>query len=355
MKLKLKLCFFCSVIYLFLITENSNAQFIINSAYNPAVGDTSIERYIDTTGIVPGDSGINKVWNFPNLTITGDPTTEYFVSPSSTPYYNQFPNSNLASLHIFSKSSMLMYHYWIVSDTSFVNIGYVFPGYFVLKFPNPSPRIIYPIFYGSQYSRNYNAVQTAGNTIDYIWGSMTQTCDGYGTIILPSGTINNVIRVKNITDEVDTTKTGGVVTNITHNIYTGYSWYRMGYKFEVFSISFVNSGTSIIKYVFYETNNKPVGINQISTTVPDKFALYQNYPNPFNPSTNIKFQIKESGFVSLKVYDILGKEKATLVKKNLTAGEYETSFDASGYTSGSYFYRLETNNYSSTKKMTILK
>jgi hypothetical protein len=85
------------------------------------------------------------------------------------------------------------------------------------------------------------------------------------------------------------------------------------------------------------------------------YSLFQNYPNPFNPSTQIKFALKEAGFVTLKVYDILGKEVATLIKGDYATGSYKVSFDASGLASGIYFYRLETGSFVQTNKMMLLK
>jgi hypothetical protein len=90
----------------------------------------------------------------------------------------------------------------------------------------------------------------------------------------------------------------------------------------------------------------------------------QNYPNPFNPSTNIKFQIPSSklgfgnwnlGFVSLKVFDVLGREVATLVNENLPAGSYQVTFNAEGLASGVYFYRLQTGALSETKRMILAR
>ena len=89
--------------------------------------------------------------------------------------------------------------------------------------------------------------------------------------------------------------------------------------------------------------------------IPDKYLLYQNYPNPFNPSTKIRFRISNSGFVSIKVYDILGREVTTLVNDEKPAGIYEVSFDASELSSGVYFYKLRTGNYIQTKKMVLLR
>jgi len=88
---------------------------------------------------------------------------------------------------------------------------------------------------------------------------------------------------------------------------------------------------------------------------PETFFLAQNYPNPFNPTTNIKFSVAKDGFVSLKVFNTLGKEVKTLISKNLVAGQYDTNFDASELTSGVYIYQLSADNRIESKKMMLLK
>lgn len=85
------------------------------------------------------------------------------------------------------------------------------------------------------------------------------------------------------------------------------------------------------------------------------FELKQNYPNPFNPVTNIKFSVPNEGFVSLKVYNITGKEISTLVSDNLKSGVYTVDLNASEWSSGVYIYKLTTNDFTSTKKMTLVK
>lgn len=85
------------------------------------------------------------------------------------------------------------------------------------------------------------------------------------------------------------------------------------------------------------------------------FSLSQNYPNPFNPSTTISYQLATEGFVSLKVYDVLGKEVTTLVNEIKQSGVHEVNFDASEYTSGIYLYRMTLNNFTQTYKMIVLK
>ncbi|MBC8485529.1 MAG: T9SS type A sorting domain-containing protein [Bacteroidetes bacterium] len=98
-----------------------------------------------------------------------------------------------------------------------------------------------------------------------------------------------------------------------------------------------------------------IGVNQISSTVPEGFKLHQNYPNPFNPVTKIKFDIPRSSHTRMIIFDILGREVATLVNEKLSAGSYETEWDGSGFPSGVYFCRLVTEEFSETKRMVLLK
>ncbi|MFZ4590839.1 MAG: T9SS type A sorting domain-containing protein, partial [Ignavibacteria bacterium] len=90
---------------------------------------------------------------------------------------------------------------------------------------------------------------------------------------------------------------------------------------------------------------------------PNLYALYQNYPNPFNPVTKIKFDIPNirQSVVTLKIFDVMGREVQTLVNESLQPGTYETTFDGSNLTSGVYFYQLTSGNYKETKKLLLLK
>lgn len=112
-----------------------------------------------------------------------------------------------------------------------------------------------------------------------------------------------------------------------------------------------------------ETRSGLAGVNDIISSVknlegdylPQRCILDQNYPNPFNPTTNIKFQITKSNHTTLKVYDLLGKEVATLVNEHLTPGSYETTFDGARLSSGVYFYRLQAGGFVQTKKLVLQK
>ncbi len=107
--------------------------------------------------------------------------------------------------------------------------------------------------------------------------------------------------------------------------------------------------------VNYTIDNVTGVVQNTSTAAPKQFSLSQNYPNPFNPSATIKYAINVSGLTTLKVYDILGKEVATLVNGVQNAGEYAVLFNASQLSSGVYFYTLQSGNTVVTKKMSLLK
>ena len=118
--------------------------------------------------------------------------------------------------------------------------------------------------------------------------------------------------------------------------------------------------------VVYKFNYQSVNISKTEILIPADFKLYQNYPNPFNPSTKIKFDIANNPllrgvgeargvYTQLKIYDITGREIQTLVNEQLSPGSYEVTFDGTNFSSGIYFYQLNTGNFTETKKMLLIK
>ncbi len=106
---------------------------------------------------------------------------------------------------------------------------------------------------------------------------------------------------------------------------------------------------------WYQCGGLVTSVEQISSNLPTEYRLKQNYPNPFNPSTIISWQLPVGSQATLIVYDILGREVATLVNEYKQAGKYETEFNAEAQPSGVYFYQLRAGDYTSVKKMIFLK
>jgi hypothetical protein len=127
--------------------------------------------------------------------------------------------------------------------------------------------------------------------------------------------------------------------------------HRIGYNPQTQNVVITNSNLTNINFNF----GSPIGIQPIGTEIPSKYSLSQNYPNPFNPVTQITYGLPKSGNVKLAVYDILGKEVAVIINAHQDAGKYRFDFNASGLSSGIYFYQITANDFTDTKKMILTK
>jgi hypothetical protein len=125
-------------------------------------------------------------------------------------------------------------------------------------------------------------------------------------------------------------------------------------------VDYTNLLGCVVNGVVYGDTSFIVGIKQISSEVPNDYSLSQNYPNPFNPSTNIKFSLpnpSEGGAMDVKlvIYDALGREVSVLVNEQLKPGTYEVEWNADGYSSGIYFFKLTVSDFTATRKMVLMK
>lgn len=147
---------------------------------------------------------------------------------------------------------------------------------------------------------------------------------------------------------------------VLKTINSGQNWFyqqipNISFLYEIFMIN-SKEGWIVGTTMLHTTDGGGnVSIKQISSKIPDFYKLEQNFPNPFNPSTNIGYQITKNSYVTLKVYNTLGREIETLVNENQLAGTFEVTFNASKYPSGIYYYRIKTDNFSDTRKMVLVK
>jgi len=202
-------------------------------------------------------------------------------------------------------------------------------------------------------------------------GDIKKTTDGgvtYSAVTVPSGLVSfAVINMNGLKDGSNTIWMSTQSTDSTRLFKTtnlGTTWIKENIplqastgqiqhmQFLSANVGFAGIGGTLGGFMKYAL---PSGINPVNGNVPAEFSLSQNYPNPFNPSTMIKFALPKSGNVSLKVYNSLGKEVQTLVNEQMNTGVYEVTFDASSLNSGIYFYRLNANGFSETKRMMLVK
>ena len=136
----------------------------------------------------------------------------------------------------------------------------------------------------------------------------------------------------------------------TYDLYTAL-WYDKNNNNTIDGSDFVVS----TKITSAAITISPIGINIISTEIPDKYELEPNYPNPFNPVTKIKFDIPNPAYTKIIIYDLSGRVVANLVNEQLKPGSYSVDWDGTGFASGVYFYSLITNEFAETKRMVLIK
>ena len=151
----------------------------------------------------------------------------------------------------------------------------------------------------------------------------------------------------------------GLIVKTTNG---GFNWsvLNSGTRKRLNGVSFINKDTGIVVgdsglVLTTYTGGILTGVGNEATLIPDGFLLHQNFPNPFNPVTNIRYDLPHDNFVTIKVYDVLGKEVVTLVNENKEAGRYLVSFNAANFSSGIYFYTIQAGEFSQTRRMTLLK
>jgi nitrite reductase/ring-hydroxylating ferredoxin subunit len=133
-----------------------------------------------------------------------------------------------------------------------------------------------------------------------------------------------------------------------------YNWLDCGFNASV-DLSKAATDGKVVGSTMWKFGKVITAVGNDAAGMPNRFSLNQNYPNPFNPSTKIEYTLQNAGTVTLKVYNVLGQVIATLVSEKQDGGSHSVTFDASKFTSGVYFYQINTGNYTATRKMMLIK
>ena len=321
-----------------------NAQYTVGNSFT-----SNIDLFVTQVDI--GQLGPTS-WDFSFLTPIASDIVITVVEPNSTPYIGDFPGSNIAT-KILTDFGFTIYTYLSVNG-SFNSHGGVIEADTILGRTTSKPIepiITFPFTLGSTIDYNgehtivteINGVPISTETIREVSSSVV---DAYGPMTLPGGRVVDALRIK--VDEI----------NISQGIYSR----GISYTFIAKDGSQVNvpsdttqAETGVINTGLISWNDVLVTSVRVEETILKNFSLRQNYPNPFNPSTNIEYSIPSESFVELKVYDVLGKEVASLVNEQQQAGVYRAEFTANNLPSGMYFARLTANEFTQVVKMILLK
>ena len=332
------------------------------SAIN-AVGNV-ITNHLDstTTSIDIGSPGATS-WDFSAL---NSHFTSAFTSvvPSSTPYHSSdFPTSNVAfyfNIDIMGTAAE-GWAYSTQNANDYEQNGQAIKAVIgtdsmLIKSIVSPAQVFFPLpfTFNSQWGSDFVITNTTYfNGVPFITTTANHTetvlVDAWGNMTMPGGAVLQALRLRR----------DDRYTSPSPPFYT-----------RTISYSFITKSGSVVEIIANDTTAPNSGIIQtdgatwsISGTVgvesedqnPTQYSLGQNYPNPFNPSTTISFSILNSEFITLKVFDVLGNEAATLINEEKSAGTYQIEFDANKLSSGIYFYKLQIGNFIETKKMILMK
>ena len=319
----------------------ANAQPTLTGAnMNPVHGDGFYGHYVDTN-VSKGPSGANVTWNLASVTeLALDSTLAY--NCSATPHCSSFPGSNIAELNFGD------YIYYNTSATSQKALGAYSLGT-VYLFDNTIDIMRYPFNYTNAYvdtlhfgSASYDDFYTEIDSFIY---------DGYGTLVLPTGTDTGVVRVRNITYSHDSSS--GSVTDYR---YETYNWYKPGFHNPIFTIQYDTAGsTTGEQYVYdasyYTLKPSSLGVEEVNILN----ATMQVYPNPASDVLNIKFKTPYIKSATIVITDLVGRVIATIRKDDIVNGVAEITYPVTGMPEGSYIVQLHSEAGSVSQKFTVSK
>ena len=307
------------------------AQPTLTAATNtPMVGDRMYFHYCDTTSVTTGVSGPAVTWNFATLNQNVIDTVAY-ITCASTPYCDSFPGSTIASTDLHSN-----YYYYKTSASAFTYMGYATPST-TDKYTDLNDFLYFPLTYNSAHTDT--ALSPLGGTSYYSYIDSFK-CDAYGTLILPSGTYNNVLRVH------ETQYGTQYITGIyTHTRYDYYSWYIADTHAPVLSLIYDTSGgggTSKIRYVYY-TTRLTTGVVDINNSL----VFIKLSPNPANELLTI--DITDNITADYTINNTIGSR----VLQGTISGA-GNKIDISGLPTGIYYINVIQGGYSVVKKFVKL-
>ncbi len=375
-------CFFrylpISFLTLFILPIHS--QIVITSDEYDTTNGTNFYWYIleDSSGGIPvnvGQPGGPHQWSFSESQFGGGDVEMFTIlNPANTPFGSAFPEAD-HSWHFYSDEDTTdAYIYFNLTDSALYTLGQGFSipdTEIVWQFTPWERNVTFPATIGTTWQNQYSFTFSLPNFIEYVnIFSSQDSIDAWGTADLPEGTFD-CLRVYEHRTEIEEMYVGGVLiySDTTRQIL--YTWIteNIGFLAEIASLNGeTDPNFTLAQEVTFRTT--PTAITEPPPPISQEFMLEQNYPNPFNPVTSIRYSVgraqgsgSNNAIVTLKVFDLLGREVKTLVNDRKAPGMHTVQWDGTDdngrpVPSGVYFYRLMVSGSPETvftRKMVLLR
>lgn len=303
---------------------------------NPVPGDVFYGTQCDTTGVTPGSSGASVTWNLSALTATGFDTTSYYTC-STAIHCDSFAGSNIVA---YDGSG---YTYMQASTAGFSLLGYYSMGsyYHII---GGHDIIYYPLTYTSTHLDTSGA-DYGGFAFQYVQDSFIY--DGYGTLILPTGTYTNVVRVHDIEITKDSSFTGSS-WDVTFSRTENYSWYQSGFHNQLLTMSIDTASGNTVEYY---KQGPPL---EVSTPAINNLTL-DVYPNPAAGMINVTFNLPDNGNAAITVTDMVGRLMNITGADKIKTGQNHLQIPVADLPNGTYILRLQGAGESISKRIVVKK
>ncbi|MFC2111555.1 T9SS type A sorting domain-containing protein, partial [Bacteroidota bacterium] len=317
----------------------------LTGALMPSPWDITDLHPADTAFVNHGPDGANQTWDFSNITVYFNPQGYYYYPPAITLYDSAFPTATVAleiALNLFN------YYFYETSPSGYILLG-EWSDIWELPYSDPKQALTFPFTYNSTVTDTYGGTSAPySGTTKTLTGNFTTTCDGYGTLILPSATHTNVLRLKTI--DHYTEAYSGPDTPAVYD-FIRYEWYDCVNKFPLMSIvdmtqsvgSFVSSLKQVLLSTFAAGLEEPkIDRNELSI-----------FPNPANETTNISLSLIEKSSVKVSIFSLMGQSVKVFPEKEYSPGTFNETLDLKELSNGNYFIRVKINDKYLLKKLIV--
>ncbi len=308
----------------------------------PQVGNTFTTHNVAYAA--PGSGGANATWDFSGL-VSGGTSTYSWVDPSTTPNGTDFSGATVSY-----ESSPNNFVYVQTSSSKYETKGIDNNG-IIINYNDPETILEFPLTYSDTWSDNLASTYVSGGYTFYRSGSNIGVADGYGTLILPYGTFNNVLRVTVTSDFIDEYNPG-IPLFVEYDVVNTY-WYLPGINNPLLQMSSFSSSTggapTITQYGYY-IDQLHVGVEGYT---PHELFHMQVFPNPATTTANVRYALKDGGNVRISLYNTLGQEVQTMVNQTQSTGDYTTTINVNDLKKGIYLIRMEVGGQAQTEKLTV--
>lgn len=307
---------------------------------NPLIGQSFEKKLFTPVANQHGNAGANQVWDWSGVTEDISGTGE-IVNPIGTPYYSTYPSSNIC-YQVFDGS----YEYHLANSAGLYRLGFQSPAAGISNvYTNNVKLMQYPFSMNGTYTDTYAAnVGVPGDTGTFS-GSVTVTADGWGTLITPSGTYTNVLRVHAAFSEIYLYDIFGPITQT----FDQYTYWQPDAHFPLAEYTVGLQGGAPFSSASWTVAT--VGINELAA---ENYKL-SVYPNPVNTSAEITYTLTKSSDVSLVINDVTGRTIQSLKPAETQPGKHAVPVNAASFSNGIYLVAITIDGETATTKMIVAR